>query len=50
MTLTLQNVPDTQGFLGALKNFLSQYMKAHPNEFKAYHDVDEMFEDILAAD
>lgn len=25
-----------------------EYMKTHPNEFKAYDDVDEMFKDIFA--
>lgn len=27
-----------------------EYILAHPDEFKAYHDVDEMFRDILADD
>lgn len=25
-----------------------EYMKAHPDEFKSYDDVDKMFEDIFA--
>lgn len=27
-----------------------EYILAHPEEYKAYHDVDEMFKDLLADD
>ena len=27
-----------------------EYMKKHPEKYKAYHDIDQMFEDILNED
>ncbi len=35
-------------FLEALKEL--DYMESHPEEYKVYHDVDKMFEDILNED
>lgn len=32
-------------FVEALKEL--EYMESHPEEYKVYHNVDEMFEDIL---
>ena len=28
----------------------AEYMEKHPDEYKSYHDVDEMFDDILKDD
>lgn len=35
----------TDAFNDALKEL--DYMEAHPEEYKVYHNVDKMFEDIL---
>ena len=35
----------TNEFAEALKEL--DYMETHPDEYKVYHDVDKMFEDIL---
>ena len=35
-------------FMNALKEL--DYMEAHPEEYKVYHDVDNMFEEILNED
>lgn len=45
MPLTFQNVQET---LEAAKE--CEYILAHPEEYKAYHDVDEMFRDLLSDD
>ena len=35
----------TKEFTEALKEL--DYMEKHPDEYKVYHDVDQMFEDII---
>ena len=39
------NVP-TREFIDALKEL--DYMESHLEEYKVYHDIDKMFEDILS--
>lgn len=41
----IKELKPSKEFREALKEL--DYMEQHPNEYKVYHDVDEMFEDIL---